>query len=346
MADEKGQESGQLVPHGLDAFTWKVYVESLVEEFGGWTDLADALSERAPEGDVPVDPKSIEKQLRRLAKKNNRGDKYGKLLLRYFGLPPSIAEWGRLMGQYHSRFADLPVGIRRQQLLRWDRPPVSETGAAMWVHLGLASLAHRGRQMSDVQDRLRLASEVKKPERAAQIEFLLLSARVASDGLNFDEEGRLLDEAERQFDPQTLSKFDADCYRARIIDQRAYRTSRGWRADRACLLKARDLYASLPADVPPFAALRRDLGLAWCAWRLGNPEEALRLGQQANDHAGDGGYVRFRIMALKLMAEVTADATESGRLRVRAARLARALDDEDLVERVNRYTGRVTPTTP
>ena len=46
MTGDKGHESGHEA-HVVDAFTWREYVESLVRETGGWSDLANALMERA-----------------------------------------------------------------------------------------------------------------------------------------------------------------------------------------------------------------------------------------------------------------------------------------------------------
>ena len=82
------------------------------------------------------------------------------------------------MGQYHSPFADLPTGLRRQQLLRWDRPPVSESPAAAWVHIGLASVAHRMKQEAEVARRL----EHARPEvRASAVQVLgRLPAEIAA----------------------------------------------------------------------------------------------------------------------------------------------------------------------
>ncbi len=339
MPDTKGHESGHRpLGHPIDAFTWKEYTLALVDELGGWKDLAEALQERAEE-DVPFETASVVKSLTRLAERENMpGNKYGKLLIKVFGLPPSINEWGRLMGQYHSRFADLPVGLRRQQLLRWDRPPVSESPAAMWVHIGLASLAHRERDLDEAQRRLLLESEVPRPEPDSHIEFLLLSARVASDLGEHDQESAAVDQAEALLAEQGVSSHDRACYHARLVDQRAYRISRPWRDDPGLLAQALYLYSSIPqAGVPPFAAWRRELGRAWCLWRGGSPGEAITAARRSCEHAGDGGFIRLRIMALNLMANIVGPGQEATEYQERAAAMAKRLEDEDLLHRLVRH---------
>jgi hypothetical protein len=338
----EGQDLGHDgATHIHEAFTWADIVDGLKRQFGGMTGLAKALQDRAPD-ELPEDPGSVEKGLRRLAKSGNTpSDTYGRLLLRYFGVPASIAQWGRLMGQYHSRFADLPVHLRREQLLRWDRPPVSETPSAMWVHVGLASLAHRSRDAGELRRRLLLASEVPRPEDGARIEYLLLASRFASDEDRGDEELRYLADAERIIGQGDLTAYDRACYWWRIVDQRAYRVSRGWRNTPALLDEALALYESLPSeDAPPFAAFRRENGRAWCLWRRGDGVEALRVAERAFDHAGDGGFVRLRVLALDLMANMVSEPVAADAYRRRARRLARSLDDADLLHRIDDHEAR------
>jgi len=339
MPDTKGHESGHRpLGHTIDAFTWKEYTLALVTELGGWTDLAEALQERA-EDEVPFETASVVKSLKRLAERENLpGNKYGELLIKVFGLPPSINEWGRLMGQYHSRFADLPVGLRRQQLLRWDRPPVSESPAAMWVHVGLASLAHRERDLGEAQRRLLLASEVPRPEPDSHIEYLLLGARIASDLGEHDRERSLVDRAEVLLNEQGVSSHDRGCYLARIADQRAYRISRDWREDPGSLGRALELYSSIPVEgASPFVTWRREIGRAWCLWRQGSTGESIAVAERSCEHAGDGGFVRLRIMALNLMANIIGPGREAARYQARASEMARRLEDEDLLHRLERH---------
>lgn len=351
MAEVPVHETGHPdAGHIVDAFTWREYVHALRSDLGGWTALANALQDRA-EGELVEDPESVITGLKRLARSGQGpGGKYGALLLRTFGLPPNIARWGRLMGQYHGRFADLPVGLRREQLLRWDRPPVSESPAAMWVHIGLASVALRDRDLAEAKRRVLLASEVRRPEVEARIEYELLVARVASEDGSAAAEAAALDAAEASLGSPALSDGDRLCYLARLLDQRAYRASRGWRADTTQLRDALALYERIPeVPAPPFVAFRRALGRAWCLWRLGEEEEARAEARAACDHAGDGGLVRFRVMGLNLLAQVSGDTPEARDARARAENLTLALDDADLATRVQRSlygAGSSTPRTP
>jgi len=114
------------------------------------------------------------------------------------------------------------------------------------------------------------------------------------------------------------------CYRARLLDQRAYRAARGWRAEPARLAAARALIEAIPVGGPPFAVFRRSHSLAWCLWRQGDPA-ALASARAAVTAAGDGGYLRFRRMGLELLARI-AEGEEAARARARAAAIGAALD--------------------
>ena len=104
---------------------------------------------------------------------------------------------------------------------------------------------------------------------------------------------------------------------------------------------ARALFERI-ADDPaiPFVCFRRANGLAYCAWKLGDAEAGIELAQRAAEHAGDGGLVRFRVMALALLVRMLPEPQASA-VRERAERLARLIDDDDLVARV-----RPRPPTP
>lgn len=348
MGSDPGHETGQPSDSHLgDAFTWREYVEALRDELGGWSDLAEALEDRAPD-EVPEGPDSVIKGLKRLARRRHQpGGRYGDLLLRVFGLPPSIKVWGRLMGQYHSRFADLPVSLRREQLVRWDRPPVSDSPAAAWVHIGLASLAHRDGNTAEAKRCLSLAADVRRPEAAAQLEHALLTARIASDESRHDDETDAVNRAEPLLAHAGITLTDRLCFQARIADQRAYRVSRHWRSDLSTLAEALTLYEAIPfEDVPPFVAFRRELGIAWCLWRQDDSSAGMEHARRAYDHAGDGGFVRLRVMALNLMAGIANEGPD-GPLRARARTLAEALEDVELGARVRRHhLSSVTPSTP
>lgn len=144
-----------------------------------------------------------------------------------------------------------------------------------------------------------------------------------------------------------LTRVDRLCYRARIADQHAYRVRAPWRTNPSVIEEALAIYEGLPKDdVPPFVGFRREIGIAWCVWRLGTPDLAMVHAQRAYDHAGDGGFVRLRIMALNLMAWIT-DERADGPLRGRAAALARDLEDVDLERRSSAHRlGTATPSTP
>ncbi len=122
------------------------------------------------------------------------------------------------------------------------------------------------------------------------------------------------------------------------MDQRAYRISRPWRDDPGLLAQALYLYSSIPhAGVPPFAAWRRELGRAWCLWRGGSPGEAITAARRSCEHAGDGGFIRLRIMALNLMANIVGPGQEATEYQERAAAMAKRLEDEDLLHRLVRH---------
>jgi hypothetical protein len=112
-----------LPPAGL---TWAECVERWVEDCGGWLPLADQLIHRAGDRvEVPSDPQTVERGLRRLAKREHKpGGQYGRWMMRFFGVTSPIEHSVRWLGTYHARFADLPSGLRLEQLALWNRPPV------------------------------------------------------------------------------------------------------------------------------------------------------------------------------------------------------------------------------
>jgi hypothetical protein len=134
VSDEPGQESGQ-APAG---YTWGELVGGLVEEHGTLSAVAWKLIEH---GD---DVASIERALRRLRGRGQLdGGVWGQRLLRVFGVPKSIEARLRWMGLYQSPFNDLPLALCLDQLRLWDRPPISESRARVWIELGQASCAAR-----------------------------------------------------------------------------------------------------------------------------------------------------------------------------------------------------------
>ncbi len=123
------------------AFTWADYIARWVTDRGGWLALADELIHRAGDRiEIVQDPQTVERGLRRLARRDHRpGGQYGRWMLRFFGFTTPVEEWLKWMGQYHTRFADLPCALRLEQLVLWNRPPIAESPLACWLHVGIAS---------------------------------------------------------------------------------------------------------------------------------------------------------------------------------------------------------------
>jgi hypothetical protein len=307
-----GQKSGHL-------FDWGDYLEALIGEHGTLSAVAWKLVEKSD------DVANIERALRRLRLKGNGdGGTWGRRLLRAFGMPRAVEARLRWMGLYHSPFNDLPISLCLDQLRAWDRPPVAESRARVWLHLGFASVALRSREFSSAGEQLEKA-ESSSPPIDAQVEIALSRAYLAS---------RLEEKVDLEIAEALLRgcEIDRECFTARLIDHRAYHLNRGEKFHEALAL-----YDSLPkADVHPFASYRRDAGLAYGHWRLGDLTKARAYAQRACDHAGDGGYVRLRVMALMLMARVNGD--ESYLARGRA--IAERIEDAELLERIARFRRR------
>ncbi|MCB9641451.1 MAG: hypothetical protein H6728_00040 [Myxococcales bacterium] len=321
------------------SYSWGDFLDQLATEHGGLAALARHLQDIAPpSARLSEDPMTVERGLRRLRHHENApANKYGWLLLRCFGLPSSLVSWAREMGQYHSRSSDLPVHLRADQLRLWDRPPVSESKHAIWVQLGLASLAHRARDFEQLAHRLKLAKQVlHHAEPAAKLEVFLFEARLAADA--GDEQTALaeLRRVESLLADAALSSEEYACYYARLQDQFAFVEKWGWKKEPDRLLRVLARYDSIPCeDAPPFARFRREHGRAWCLWRLARKEEALLSIRVACDVAGDGGFLRLRCMALQLWAYILElQGDEAFELLDRARRIARRLGDALLLGRI------------
>jgi len=278
---------------------------------------------------------TIERGLRRLATKTHTpGGQYGRWLERYFGLPPELESYLRWLGQYHSRFADLPVSLRRRQLETWDRPPLCDAAAGIWIDLGVASLGFRHIDAAVLEARLKRATQkLSRAPVAAVIEHALLRARV------HDPRGTWLAAAAQRLDDDALGEEDAACYRARVSDAKAYRAMRSGPPSPERYAAGRALYESISdASGVPFVDFKRTLGLAYCEWKNGDTEQALALALEAAEHAGDGGFVRFRVMAFNLASRI-AEGHTAKRLIARAERLSERLEDEELLSRIRKPRG-------
>ena len=336
MTHESAQDSGPAgVPLG---FGWADYLAGLVAAHGSLSAVADLLA--AQRGHVE-DVETIERGLRRLRGRGQRdGGKWGLRLLRRFGLPRDIEARVCWMGQYHTRFTDLPRSLCRELLQLWDRPPVSDSPARIWIQLGLVSVALRGREFALAREHLELARRCASGAGpAAVIELELVSAFVVSRKAHERVAGHL-DRAEVLLAEADLPAGERACLHARLADQRGYvlnKPPRGQRPDHRAALA---LYQAIPtAEAPPFALCRRQNGIGWSRFKLGDIDGAASAARLAVQHAGDGGSLRLRAMGLNLLAQVVGGA-ESADARARALAIASRLEDEELRVRIERKRPR------
>src|SRR6478736_5022192 len=73
-------------------------------------------------------------------------------------------------------------------------------------------------------------------------------------------------------------------------------------------------------------------GLAYARWKQGDAAGAAELAREAARHAGDGGHVRLRVMALSMLARVDAREVAS---HERALEMSKRLEDELLLARIS-----------
>ena len=327
MTIPTGQNPGREAPPGL---SWGDLIAALIEAHGTVTAVAWRLIEHADGDDVA----SVERALRRLRTRGQHdGGVWGQRVLRVFGVPASIADRVRWMGLYHSPFNDLPVALCLDQIRIWDRPPIADSRARIWLYLGRASCALRTRRLDDAElhlarARAALAAPVAD-DACAQLELALVEGFAASRRGAPDAVAAALARAGALLADPTLSSHDRACFAARHADQLAYQLNRDGDHEAALAL-----YEALPAaDHHPFASYRRDAGRAFGWFRLGRPEEAHAFARRACDHAGDGGYVRLRAMGLLLLARIEGAAGKATRARARA--IAIRLGDDELLARVD-----------
>lgn len=317
-----GQESGH-------AFDWGDFIDRVIAERGSLTLAALHLAERR---NFEEDVESVERGLRRLRGRGNKdGGVWGQRALRCFGLPAAVDDRIRWMGQYHTRFTDLPASLCDELLRPWDRPPISESPARIWVLLGHASLALRRRQ--DPRGLLEQAALVAgQTELAARIELALVEAyawgrsdpAAASEALR--RAGELLEHVD-----EPISAHDRACTFARWIDQVAYPLNKPG-SDAAKHHAAAALYERIPIEGPLFARCRRENGLGWTHLQLGDRERARTHALASVQAAGDAGSLRMRAMGLNLLAAASTG-EQASEAKARAREIARQLEDEALLVR-------------
>jgi hypothetical protein len=320
-----GQESGQ-TPAGFD---WAAFVDQVIAERGSLAQAAQYLAERR---NFSEDVASVERGLRRLRERGNKdGGVWGQRALRGFGLPAAVGDRIRWMGQYHTRFTDLPASLCDELLRPWDRPPISESPARIWLLLGHASLALRRRQ--EVRPLLEQASLLAgQAELAAQIELALLES-YAWGKIDPPASRAALGRAEMLLElrDQPIGEHDRACLFSRWIDQVAYPLNKPGSGP-ASHEAAKRLYERIPVDGPLFARCRRENGLGWTHLQLGEREPARMHALASVRAAGDSGSLRLRAMALNLLANAS-EGDEAREARSRAREIARQLEDEALLVR-------------
>jgi hypothetical protein len=316
---------------------WASYVDGLIAEHG----TLAALSERL--GGVRgyrEDVESIARALRRLRVRGSLpGGAWGERLLRTFGLPAALDARLRFMGQYHSRFVDLPVPLATDLVQLWDRPPTSESRAGrLWLSLARATLALRAADAGEAAVHLEAAAAVAPGgDPAAQIEVALGRALLESRAPAAAIPGALAPVPELL--AAVADRADADCLGARHAGQVAYALNRAGEIDRALAL-----HAALPdgPDVHPFARSRRANGIAYGCFRRGELGPALASARLAATFAGDAGHVRLRAMALLMVARVAGATPEAAEARARARAIAVALADAVLLGRCDAAAAAAT----
>jgi hypothetical protein len=313
-------------------------VDWLTSTVGSLAAVADRLcAARGYKEDVG----SIERALRRLRTRGTHaGGTWGTRAIALFGLPSAIDARVRQLGQYHARLAELPVSMCEDLIRVWDKPPITESRAGRaWIAVARASIALRLAKLDDaiaILDRARAdlssasahatsaSAGVIAVPLAARIEAILIRGYVASR-TNLAAVPALLDEAAPLIDAVD-DAHDRACLRARLADHRAYELNQ--RGDHEA---AEAIYRAMPDEGPTFARTRRANGIAYARWRRGEPDAA-EFARAAIEHAGDGGHLRGRAMALRNYARIANDADA----QARAVAIAQHLEDETLLGRFRR----------
>jgi hypothetical protein len=167
-----------------------------------------------------------------------------------------------------------------------------------------------------------------------RIEALLVEAFIASKEEPSQVPGLLAKVAPLL--PRVEDRDERACFHARWIDQRAYELNKG-RGANPDPVAAEALYRELPSgSAPLFVLCRRANGLAYARWKQGHREEAAELARIAVRHAGDGGHIRLRAMALQMLARIEPREREA---RARAIEMSKRLEDEALLMRLEHGSG-------
>ncbi len=278
----------------------------------------------APRAATRTTSGSVERALRRLRTRGTRdGGAWGARALALFGLPDAIDRRVRWLGQYHSRFTDLPRPLCVDLLRAWARPPLTESRVGRaWLALAEASLALRDADHDAALaalDRGRGDLAIAPPE--AQLEAILARAYVASRR-DPTRSRRCSPTRPRGSPPSPTPRIARAWPRASPITAPTSSTApaitrRPWPATRRCRSRACRSRA------------RRASGVAYAASAAGR-SRAITAADQAAAHAGDGGHVRARAMALALAARITGDDAR----HQRALAISRQLADETLLARL------------
>jgi len=314
-------------PETVPGFAWDDYVDWLVETHGTLAAVADKLASLRAFAD---DAQSIERALRRLRSRGQlAGGTWGQRALAAFGLPRGADERIRFLGHYHSRFVDLPLALCQDLVRLWDRPPVSEAPTSRtWLALAHATNTLRAADLANAPSHLRRArASIALAPIEAKIELMLVEAYVASR----EERERvdaLLADIEPLFEAAAPSPDRASLF-ARWIDQRAWQHTKG-RSGPVDLPRAEKLYASIPLENgTPFSLCRRANGLAYTRWKQGDRDAAIAHAKEGVAHAGDGGHVRLRAMALTILGKILGG-KEGEEAKQRAIAIVTSHDDEAL----------------
>lgn len=318
-------------PTAASGLEWQAYVDWLAETEGSLTAAADRLAARRGYKD---DVATVERALRRLRHRGNRdGGVWGARALEAFGVPHGVTQRLEWMASYHSRFTDLPVPLCADLVRAWDRPPINGSRLVRaWLALAHASVALRKSDLPAAVAHLDAARPaIAAGPPAVRIEDALVRAYVASRS-DPDAVDGLLSLASALLEGVADTEARA-CFHARITDHTTYALGRRTPPEHGA---AAALWSGVPvSDAPPFVRARRASGLAYARWKLGSLDEAEALAREAIEHAGDGGHVRLRGMALSLFSRI-ARGPDAERARSRALAIAHRLDDETLRLRLRR----------